>query len=200
MDERPPIPVPGRRVLVGLAVLAAVGLVGGYGVAMRSRPRPTKLSLESPAPTDRAKAGRLFVHVGGAVRRPGLYRLADGARVDDAVRAAGGVLEDADLDALNLAARVKDGDKVLVPSRSGAAEGSAGEPNASGTAAQGGLVNLNTATVADLETLPGIGPALAQRIIDFRESNGGFRKVEDLLEVPGIGSKKFEELRDHVTV
>lgn len=199
MEER--ASVPAKRVLVGLAVLAAVGLVGGYGVAMRARPRPTKLSLESAAPTDGAKARRLYVHVGGAVQRPGLYRLSDGARVDDAVRAAGGMLEDADLDALNLAARVKDGDKVLVPSRSGTAEGSdGGPPNASGGATQGGLVNLNTATIADLETLPGIGPAIAQRIIDFRESNGGFRKVEDLLEVSGIGPKTFEELRDHVTV
>jgi len=195
-------PIPGKRVLVGLAVLAAVGLMGGYGVAMRARPRPTKLSLESAAPTDGEKSRRLFVHVGGAVQRPGLYRLSDGARVDDAVQAAGGVLEDADLDALNLAARVKDGDKVLVPSRSGTAEGSPGGPQngSGGGGAQGGLVNLNTATIADLETLPGIGPAIAQRIIDFRSSNGGFRKVEDLLEVSGIGPKTFEKLRDHVTV
>lgn len=198
MEER--ASVPGKRVIVGLAVLAAVGLMGGYGVAMRARPRPTKLSLESAAPADGQKARRLYVHVGGAVRRPGLYRLEDGARVDDAVQAAGGVLEDADLDALNLAARVKDGDKVLVPSRNGTAEASADTQAGGGGATSGGLVNLNTATIADLETLPGIGPAIARRIIDFRESNGGFRKIEDLLEVPGIGTKTFEELRDHVTV
>lgn len=188
-----------KRVVIGLAVLAAVGLVGGYGVAMRARPRPTTLALSTPSAERTEKARRIFVHVGGAVRSPGLYRLPDGARVDDAVQAAGGVLEDADLDALNLAARVKDGDKVLVPSQSGEAEASAGGSAMAG-GMQGGLVNLNTATIADLETLPGIGPALAQRIIDFRESNGGFRTVDDLLEVPGIGAKKFEELKDHVTV
>jgi competence protein ComEA len=185
-------------VLAGLAALAAVGLVGGYGVAMRARPRPMKVSLAAPQAREGENVRRIFVHVGGAVRRPGLYRLAGGARVDDAVRAAGGVLEDADLDALNLAARVKDGDKVLVPARGDGSDGASAQGGAGG--AQGSLVNLNTATAADLDTLPGIGPALAQRILDFRERNGGFRTVEDLLEVPGIGSKKFEELRDLVTV
>lgn len=197
MDDAPVSKLPGGRVVIGLAVLAAVGLVGGYGVAMRARPKPTKVSLSAPDEGEREQKRSIFVHVGGAVRRPGLYRLTDGARIDDAVRAAGGVLEDADLDALNLAARVKDGDKVLVPAESGPGE----EPAAGGAGSeQGGAINLNTATLADLETLPGIGPALAQRILDYREKNGGFRAVEDLLEVPGIGPKKFEELRDHVAV
>lgn len=197
MDDVPaPKQLPGGRALIGLAALAAIGLVGGYGVAMRAKPKPVKVPLSEASKTQRAKARRIFVHVGGAVRRPGLYRLVDGARVDDAVRAAGGVLEDADLDALNLAARVKDGDKILVP-----AEGEEGSTNAGAVqGAQGSLINLNTATISDLDSLPGIGPALAQRILDFRERNGGFRTVEDLLEVPGIGSKKFEELRNLVTV
>lgn len=199
MDESPPSALTSKRVVVGLIVLAAVGLVGGYGVSMRSKPRATKVAIQTDAVERSSATRRIFVHVGGAVRSPGLYRLPEGARVDDAVQAAGGVLEDADLDALNLAARVKDGDKVLVPSRDGSGEAVAGGGGAAGGMA-GGLVNLNTATLADLETLPGIGPALAQRIIDFRESNGGFRTVEDLLEVPGIGAKKFEELKDHVTV
>lgn len=202
MDDALPAPrLPGARVVVGLAVLAAVGLIGGYGVAMRARPEPTEISLEEKEPKKGDKARSIFVHVGGAVREPGLYRLSDGARVDDAVRAAGGVLEDADLDGLNLAAKVKDGEKVLVPARGRDPGGGAGAAGGSaGSGAQGGLVNLNTATLADLDTLPGIGPALAQRILDHREKNGGFRAVEDLLEVPGIGPKKFEELRDMVTV
>lgn len=194
-DVQTPKQLPGGRILVGLAALAAVGLVGGYGVAMRAKPKPTTVSLAAPAAREREKTRKIFVHVGGAVRRPGLYRLAEGARVDDAVRAAGGVLEDADLDALNLAARVKDGDKILVP-----AKGDEPSNEAAGEGQQGGLINLNTATISDLDSLPGIGPALAQRILDFRERNGGFRTVEDLLEVPGIGSKKFEELRNLVTV
>ena len=197
MDDVPVPQLPGRRVIIGLAVLAAVGLVGGYGVAMRARPKPAKVTLSAPDGTDAPRGRKVFVHVGGAVRTPGLYELAMGARVDDAVRAAGGVLEDADLDALNLAARVKDGEKVLVPTESGEGEPAAGS---AGGGEQGGLLNLNTASVSDLETLPGIGPALAQRILDYREKNGGFRAVEDLLEVPGIGAKKFEELREHVTV
>lgn len=193
--------MPGGRVLMALAALAAVGLAGGYAVAMRARPQPTKVSLTSPEARSGKQQRMIFVHVGGAVRQPGLYRLAEGARVDDAIQAAGGVLEDADLDALNLAAKVKDGDKVLVPAQ-GEGEGTSaggGAPHAGGSQ-QGKLINLNSATVADLETLPGIGPSLAQRIIDYREKNGGFRRVEDLLEVAGIGPKKFEELRDAVTV
>ena len=199
--------LPGRRVIVGLCVLAAVGLVGGYGVAMRARPKATDIELSSPTP--KADPKRLvYVHVGGAVRSAGLYRLPVGARVDDAVRMAGGPTKDADLDALNLAAKVKDGDKVLVPRRGAAtSDGSPPAPGGSGSSAAPGaagahsaLVNLNSATAADLETLPGIGPALAQRIIAFRTDHGGFRRVEDLLEVAGIGPKKFEELKAHVTV
>jgi competence protein ComEA len=200
--------LPGRRVIVGLCALAAVGLVGGYGVAMRARPKTTSVSLESPtAKPDATKL--IYVHVGGAVRRPGLYRVPIGARVDDAVRLAGGASEVAELDALNLAAKVKDGDKVLVPQRGapGPNHGAPGAPATGGAAAGGGtsaggapVVNLNSATVADLETLPGIGPALAQKIISYRDEKGGFRRIEDLLEVPGIGPKKFEELKTHVTV
>lgn len=181
------------RVVAGLAVLAAVGLVGGYGVAMRSRPRPIALDLGSPAPEAEAKnVRRVYVHVGGAVASPGLYVLRDGARVDDAVRAAGGVTADADLDSLNLAAKLRDGDKVLVPRR--------GESQDGGGSGAEQKVNVNTATVAQLDTLPGIGPALAQRIVAYREQHGGFRTVNDLEKVPGIGPAKLEAIRDLVVV
>lgn len=199
MDDQPRR-LPAGRVLTGIALLAVIGVVGGYGVAMRARPASTSVALAEPTGAPERAARRIYVHVGGAVREPGLYRLREGSRVDDALRAAGGLLEDADPDALNLAARVKDGDKVLVPSRSGQGEAAAAGMGAAAGGMQGALVNLNTATLAELETLPGIGPALAQRILDYRERNGGFRTVEDLLEVPGIGAKKFEELRDAVTV
>lgn len=184
----------GGRVAAGLAVLAAVGLVGGYGVAMRSRPKPIALDLGSPAPKGEMKtARRIYVHVGGAVRSPGLYALRDGARVNDAVRAAGGVTSDADLDSLNLASKLKDGDKVLVTKRGG------GRPDGGGSGTKQ-KVNLNTATLAELDTLPGIGPALAQRITAYREQHGGFRRVEDLLKVPGIGPAKLEAIRELATV
>lgn len=200
MDDPLAARLPGGRVVVGLVILAAVALVGGYGVAMRARPRTTSLSLSSPSAVPGRTGAKVYVHVGGAVRRPGLYQLSKGARVDDAIRAAGGVLEDANLDALNLAAKVKDGDKILVPTLNGEAETEAAGEAAGADPAQGRLINLNTATVADLDTLPGIGPALAQRIISYREQHGGFRKLEDLLDVPGIGPAKFEELRDLVVV
>jgi competence protein ComEA len=198
--ELPTDKLPARRVIVAIVALAAVGLVGGYGVAMRAKPRAAKIALSSAAPS--AKAGRqVFVHVGGAVRNPGLYQLADGSRVYDAVRAAGGTTDDADLDALNLASKVKDGDKILVPARvePGADPPPGGQAGGGGVMA-GGLVNLNSATPEQLDSLPGIGPSTAQKIIAYRTEHGGFRTVDELMEVPGIGPAKFAELKDHVTV
>ena len=189
--------LPARRVAVVLCALAAVGVVGGYGVALRARPKPAHLSLSSPSATS---SGRLiFVHVAGAVKRPGLYELPEGSRVNDAVIAAGGAASGADLDALNLAAKVKDGDKVLVPAK-GAGGGAQAPPGAGASAAAGGLIDLNTATIDQLETLPGVGPSTAQKIMDYRTDHGGFRSVDDLLNVPGIGPRKLDQIKPHVTV
>jgi competence protein ComEA len=195
----------GRRVVVAIVALAAVGLVGGYGVAMRAKPKAEKISLASPGPAGAAKpSGRLvYVHVGGAVHRPGLYEVPDGSRVFDAVRAAGGATDQADLDSLNLASKVKDGDKILVPARvePGADPPPGGAPGAGGSAASaGGLINLNSATLEQLDSLPGVGPSTAQKIIDYRTQHGGFRSVDELMDVPGIGPAKFAELKDQVTV
>jgi competence protein ComEA len=193
--------LPGRRVIVAIVALAAVGLIGGYGVAMRAKPKASKISLSSsPAPSG-ARGRQVYVHVGGAVRNPGLYQLPDGSRVFDAVQAAGGATEHADLDALNLASKVKDGDKVLVPSRAepGADPPPGGSPGGAGVSA-GGLVNLNSATIEQLDSLPGIGPSTAQKIIAYRTEHGGFRTIDELMEVPGIGPAKFAELKDQVTV
>lgn len=196
----------GRRVVVAIVALAAVGLVGGYGVAMRAKPKAEKISLASPGPAGATEpSGRqVYVHVGGAVHRPGLYEVPDGARVFDAVRAAGGATDQADLDSLNLASKVKDGDKILVPARvePGADPPPGGAPAAGGGAAAsaGGLINLNSATLEQLDSLPGVGPSTAQKIIDYRTQHGGFRSVDELMEVPGIGPAKFAELKDQVTV
>ena len=135
-----------------------------------------------------AAAPKLVVHVAGAVRRPGLYRLAEGKRVADAVARAGGATAPADTAAINLAAPLADGMQVLVPRR--ASPGGGGEQTA------GGRVSLSSATAAELDALPGIGPVTAQKIVDYRAEHGGFRSVDDLDAIPGIGPARVEQLRD----
>ena len=153
----------------------------------------------------RAGGGRVTVHVAGAVRRPGVYVLSPGARVDDALRRAGGPRGRADLAAVNLAAKLEDGRQVLVPERAAPAT-AGGSAVAGGTAAAGGPnapaapVNLNTATLEQLDTLDGVGPGIAQRILDYRRQHGGFARVEELGEVPGIGAKRLATLTPLVTV
>ena len=138
-------------------------------------------------------SARVTVHVAGAVRRPGVYRLPSSARVVDAVRRAGGARPRADLAALNLAAKVEDGRQVLVPRRGAAAA-------AGGEAAEGVPLDLNTATPEQLDELDGIGPGMAAAILKYREQNGGFGSVEELGEVPGIGEKRLAALREAVRV
>jgi competence protein ComEA len=144
--------------------------------------------------------GRLVVHVAGAVRDPGVYRLAAGARVDDAVARAGGATRRADLGGLNLAAELEDGRQVLVPERARgggtAAAGSATAPEP----VPGQPLNLNTATLEQLDTLSGIGPLTAQKILEYREELGGFGSIEELGEIPGIGEKRLASLREEVTL
>jgi competence protein ComEA len=136
-------------------------------------------------------AARALVHVAGQVRRPGVYSVAAGARVVDALRRAGGPTRRADLAALNLAAPVQDGQQVLIPAR-----GPRGA-DASG-AADGGPVSLSSADEEELDGLDGIGPTLAGRIVEWRRAHGGFASVDQLLEVPGIGPARLEALRPHV--
>ena len=153
---------------------------------------------------DRADGGRVTVHVAGAVRRPGLYRLPAGSRIDDALRRAGGPNRQADLNAVNLATKLEDGRQVLVPERVVAA-GPAGPSTASAATSAAGAaptapVNLNTATLEQLDTLDGVGPGIAQRILDYRQQHGGFRRVEELGEVPGIGAKRLTALTPQVAL
>jgi competence protein ComEA len=136
------------------------------------------------------------VHVVGAVRRPGLYRLREGSRVADAVARAGGAGARADLALVKLAAPVADGQQVVVPAR---VEVGAVAPSGSGAAGSGtGPVHLNSATLEQLDALPGVGPVTAQKIIDHRERHGAFRTVDDLDAVPGIGPARLEQLRELV--
>jgi len=149
------------------------------------------------------------VHVVGAVRRPGVYRLGSHARVQDAVRRAGGATRHADVNAINLAALVQDGGQIVVPRRGAAGAAAAGGDAAAATgggadASAAGVptapINLNTATEPQLETLDGVGPATAAKILDYRRTHGGFRSVDDLDQVSGIGPKRLAALRDKVTV
>ena len=149
------------------------------------------------------EARTVVVHVGGAVADPGVRELAEGSRVQDAVDASGGFAEGAASDALNLARVLSDGEQVVVPTleESAGAQGAdaAGAGASSGSAA-GGRVNINRATAAELDTLPGVGPSTAEKIVADREANGPFATTEDLKRVSGIGDKKYEELADLVCV
>ncbi|MTK04323.1 ComEA family DNA-binding protein [Micromonospora sp. CP22] len=209
---------PGRRGVRALAAVA-VSVVLAAGIwAWRSRPQVEPVVAEtgtavSPAPSvvagdepsvpETEVTGELVVAVAGKVRRPGLVRLAAGARVADALDAAGGALPGVDVAMLNPARRISDGELIVVgvaaPTLSaGTASGPGTAPG--GAPVPGGRVNLNTATSAQLETLPGVGPVLAQRIIEHRDQHGGFRSVGDLRRVSGIGDARYEQLKDLVTV
>jgi competence protein ComEA len=191
----------GRREMVML-VLVGLALVGGAGLwYARSLPRPVEVRAGPVASRPSPTPATLFVHVAGWVRRPGVYELREGDRVIDAIHRAGGPKKGADLGGLNLAALLVDAQQVLVPRSAPAAPpGGAvptGEaPGTSGTA----LVNVNVASAEELETLPGIGEVLAATIIEYREENGPFTSVDQLIEVSGIGEVTLEEIRELVTV
>jgi competence protein ComEA len=178
---------PGSRGFKALAVVAAVVVLGAAYFAWQSRSRPEMVAppRESSAPS--AAAGQIVVAVSGRVYRPGLVRLPPGSRVADAIAAAGGVLPDTDISAVNLARKLNDGELIAI-----------GVDVGGDTA--GGKVNLNTATAAQLDALPGVGPVLAQRIIDFRAQHGGFTDVAQLRQVDGIGEETFARLKELVTL
>jgi competence protein ComEA len=173
------------------------GSAAAAGAAQAAR-TPASVRIERPGST------AALVHVAGAVKRPGVYRLRDGDRVKDAVKRAGGARAGADVNAINLAAKVVDGQQVVVPRRGAAAAG-AGDASAGASAAEGPAgaaaqppVSLNSATAAQLDTLDGVGPATAQKILDYRREHGGFSSIDDLGEVPGIGPKRLAALRGKV--
>lgn len=175
--------------------------------------RSPQIVIENTASPSLSPA-EIYVHVAGEVHLPGLYKLPQGARVADAIKMAGGATSDADMDALNLAMPLKDGDKIVVPKK--ASQGpenpemhagiqipsTANQNQESGSLQSGGTskININTASAKELESLPGIGPVLAQRIVDYRAQKGGFKNIEEIKEVSGIGDKRFEAIKDLITV
>ena len=186
-----------RRLLLAAAGSLALILLAGRFVLGAGT--TTVAPLPSP-PTETAgvtglEAARVVVDVVGAVRRPGLYRLEQGSRIADAVARAGGATGKADLAQVNLAAPLADGEQVVVPKR-GVAGASGSAPGGTGTAS--GPVHLSTATLDQLDSLPGIGPVTAQKILDYRAKHGAFSSVDELDAVPGIGPSRMDQLRDLV--
>ncbi len=196
-----------RAVVVFVGVVAMAAGIVWYRAGLSSSGAdvagalPPPVAVTAPA-TSTTTAPVVVVHIAGAVARPGLYRLPAGSRVADGLEAAGGPRPRAELDRLNLAARLVDGQRVAVarrgePAPAGPVEAGAG---LAGGTEPAGPVDLNTAGQAELETLPGVGPATARRILEERSRRGGFASVRDLLRVPGIGERRFAELRDRVRV
>ena len=191
LDSLPPAR---RRLAAGALLLAVVLFFGGRHLVHAGAPRAAA-PVAAAAPIRAGQGPLLVIHVVGAVRKPGLYKLRHGARVADAVARAGGATRRADLSLVNLAAPLADGTQVVVqtkaPAGAGAGSGSAG--SASGSA---GPVHLNSATLEQLDTLPGVGPVTAQKILDYRQEHGAFSSLEELDAIPGIGSARIESLRD----
>jgi competence protein ComEA len=191
--------VPARRLLaVALVVLVALVVAWRQVGAGGSTPDTVRVAPIVPAGASRSPAAvsstgpALVVDVAGAVRRPGLVHLPKGARVADAVAQAGGLTRNAERTGVNLAALVSDGEQVLVPVR-GAGVAAAGAPGAAGTAT--GPVSLNSASAEQLDTLPGIGPVTAQKIVSYRQQHGAFTSVDGLDAIPGIGPARISELQ-----
>jgi len=206
-----------RRELAGLLLIAMLVVAGAVFWYVRSLPSRVQISTVShpafatgpvagPTPAATPSPAEVVVDVAGWVRHPGVFRFHQGDRVIDAIHRAGGAKEKADLQSINLAALLTDGEQIIVgrrgapgpgPSSSGVTAGT-GSTGSGGEAGQ--LVNLNTATLDELETLSGIGEVLGQRIIDYREQHGPFRTIEDLMNVSGIGDKRFADLKPYITV
>lgn len=197
-----------RSHLLAYALAAVAVLVFGVRQVSHSRAAQapsggTPIALPKGAGSGSGSgAARLVVHVAGAVRRPGVYRLRDGARVDDAVQRAGGATRRAELTQLNLAAKLQDGRQVVVPVRTPApGSGVAAAPDtAAAPTAPAAPINLNSATLEQLDGLDGVGPVTAQKILEYREQHGGFGRIEELGEISGIGEKRLASLREQLTV
>jgi competence protein ComEA len=190
IGDMPQIALDRRQILAALAVVVLALVLGGRllsGPGRASVPPPVRVATAGrPAAT-----ARLFVDVAGAVRRPGLYRLPEGSRVADAIGRAGGATRRAQLELVNLAARISDGEQVVVPRRGSGVAGAI----SGGSSASSGPVHLNGATLEQLDGLPGVGPVTAQKILDYRQQHGSFGSVDELDAIPGIGPARLEQLR-----
>jgi competence protein ComEA len=191
-----------RGEIAGLIVVL-VAVLGGAGLwYARSLPKPVTIAESAPGTIQQASSSpspavTVIVDVAGAVREPGVYEFGEGDRVIDAIERAGGSLPKADLSLLNLAAPLADGTQILVPKSGPPA---AGVPGGAAPGSSSGLININSASATELESLSGIGEVLAATIIEYRDQNGPFASVDDLMDVSGIGPATLDEIRDQVTV
>ncbi len=200
MGDMPELPFSRRQLLAGAGVALVVLILAGRlllrpGASASVRvPPPVVPTATAAAPAAKA----LVVDVVGAVRQPGLYRLSEGARVADALSRAGGATAKAQLDLVNLAAPVADGEQIVVPRRGAAVAAPGGGGTGAAAGVPAGPVHLNTATLEQLDSLPGVGPVTAQKILSYRQEHGAFGSVDELDAIPGIGPARLEQLRDLV--
>lgn len=197
----------GRQVLawvVGHRALLSAGIIGAVlasvGLLVARRPEPPRLLVQQPVTRPAASpqvTSLVVVHLSGEVIAPGLYRLPAGARINDALKAAGGPTEDGDIHRLNLAARLADGQQIVVPRR---IDPMLLAPLAASPTPAAGRVNVNTASVAELDQLPGVGPVTAQRIVAYREQHGPFARIEQLREAKLVNGATFEKIRQLIDV
>ena len=191
--SRPPF---SRRALLVVALAGGVVLlIAGRYFASAGTPSAGTPAARARMPRAAIAAPRVVVDVVGAVRRPGLYRLAQGTRIADAVARAGGTTRAADLASINLAAPLADGEQVVVPGRVAAGPGGPPAGAAAAGAMPSGPVHLSTATLEQLDALPGVGPVTAQKILDYRTAHGAFSSVDELDAIPGIGPARLDQLR-----
>jgi competence protein ComEA len=190
------------RPYLAMALLFVIVLAGTIFWLHRPEPTPA-LTITTPTPRATATLASIIVDVRGAVNKPGVYTLPLGSRMQDALAQAGDVQSNADTRGLNLARKLNDGEQIYVPAVGEATpvptkSTVSGAPTA--TKAPIGKININTATIAELDMLPGIGPAIAQRIVDYRTQNGDFKKIDDLKKVRGIGDVLFDQIKDLITL
>lgn len=189
-----------RREQIFLAVITVI-IIGTSGIVFWTKEKSAAIVTPPPSPVEQhkepVKPKEVVVYVSGAVKQPGVIKLPPESRVIDALNLLGGALPSADLNGVNLAALLVDGQQIHIPN-----QGDVGSGNVMtvGSKTPAGKVNINTADAAVLDTLPGVGPAMAQKIIDYRKNNGPFHTLEDIKKIPGIGESKYLNLKDKITI
>lgn len=191
------------KVLLVVLLLVAAGVIYSCTAGRKSPEKTQVVQEESTVETEsepQTESRMICVHVCGSVEEPGVYYLPQGSRVHEAVELAGGLSEDADSQYVNLAKEAEDGSQIYIPSLKEVEQGQIGEPEGSREEADDGLVNINTATVEELKSLPGIGEVKAKAILSYRERVGTFSSIEDIMNVAGIKANSFEQIRDLIKV